>query len=188
MNDVEVFFEEELWWPIPGYAAVYDASTHGGIRSWLDLTSPPGQGLRSCATIPHLLTPYVGGDNRPMVNLRWPNGRYQARDVARLVLLTFRAYPGAPYLACHRNDCPRDNRLANLYWGTPVQNGHDAVRNGRLPYGTRHCRTILTPEQVRQARQLRATGQSWTRLAAHLGQKASTIRAAVTGRSWAHLD
>lgn len=53
-------------------------------------------------------------------------------SIARLMLLTYVGPPpkDRPW-ALHRNDVRADNKLSNLYWGTPQDNMADAIRNGR---------------------------------------------------------
>jgi hypothetical protein len=54
--------------------------------------------------------------------------------VHRLVALTWipNDDPVNKTLVLHRNDEKSDNKLDNLYWGTPKQNAIDAIKNGRL--------------------------------------------------------
>jgi len=37
-------------------------------------------------------------------------------------------------LVCHKDDNPYNNDIDNLYWGTKVDNGLDASRNGKLAH------------------------------------------------------
>jgi len=53
--------------------------------------------------------------------------------IHQLVALAFHSdtwFDGA--IVCHKDDVPSNNRADNLYWGTLVDNGQDASKNGRL--------------------------------------------------------
>ena len=63
----------------------------------------------------------------------------------RLVLEAFDGPCPEGYQGCHKNGDPSDNRIENLYWGTPRDNGADATRHGR----TRARAAKLTEDQVR---------------------------------------
>lgn len=56
-------------------------------------------------------------------------GRETRRGVHILVLEAFVGPRPEGHWGLHRNDVPDDNRVENLYWGTPGQNGADSVAN-----------------------------------------------------------
>lgn len=71
----------------------------------------------------------------------------------RLLLTTFVREPKEGEIACHRNDNSFDNRLENLYWGTPKQNTHEMIKNGRGYFpgagiGEKHPRVKLKDQEV----------------------------------------
>lgn len=61
------------------------------------------------------------------------DGKIHRVRVHRLVLSAWRGACPDGMDGLHRNDDRDNNSLSNLYWGTPTQNGHDAVRNGVHP-------------------------------------------------------
>ena len=81
-----------------------------------------------------------------------------------------------------------DNRVCvnpgHLFLGTREDNASDRDAKGRLPVREHHPSAKLTWHQVRQARELRREGWSWSRLAARFGVEFSTIRRAVLGMTW----
>lgn len=76
------------------------------------------------------------------------DGKMKKTPVHRLVLKTFTGKEPRGLLACHINGIPTDNRIENLYWGTPKQNSADMVRMGRQYKGEQHWHTRLTDKQV----------------------------------------
>lgn len=148
---------EEIWRPIPGYAAQYEVSNHGRVRS---LRHGKVRVLSCWATATGHLKVRVGG--------RKTNGKY----VHQLVLLAFVGPRPEGMVTRHLDGNPADNRPQNLAWGTQSENNYDAVRHGthaeaRLTHclrghafseenthvhnGTRFCRTCAR-ERMRRVR------------------------------------
>ncbi len=121
-------------------------------------------------------------------------GKYRAisvngnvRQVHRLVLEAF-VGPCPPGQQCrHLNDIPSDNRLENLRWGTPKENGEDRVRNGGAVWGEDHHKAIHTEDDVIEMRRLWNAGLSLPDLAKRFNTNRTTVHAAVTGRNWPHI-
>lgn len=125
----------ETWLPAPGYED-YEVSDQGQVRSlerfvrsrWGTPKPQKGRVLRQS-----------------------PQGRYRVvtlyRDqkpkmflVHRLVLLTFAGPCPDGQEGLHFDDDPTNNRLTNLRWGTPGENSHDCIRNGKHPkVNITHC-------------------------------------------------
>lgn len=122
--------QPEVWRPIP-FAPGYEVSDVGRVRCWLaprtgaTLTTP--RDIRGAD--------YFGYRNM-FIHVRGVTSR--VFGVHRLVLFAFRGDPpaGKPF-ACHRDGNPANNRLENLYWGSPADNAADAVRHGRYPHRQR---------------------------------------------------
>ncbi len=81
---------------------------------------------------------------------------FPGRQSKALHIMLLEAFVGPRpdgYQACHRNDVATDNRLTNLYWGTPSENTLDLVRNGRH-HSTKktHCPAghEYTPENIKR--------------------------------------
>ena len=125
----------ERWAPIPGYEG-YEASTHGGVRS--------DRGTLSTTLNPEF--------DREQVTL-WNKGQPRTWYVHALVLMAHRGLPVGDQEACHRDGHHRDNRLANLRWGTRSENQREKVR-----HGSRGGPQKLTLEQVAAIRAARAAG------------------------------
>lgn len=85
--------------------------------------------------------------------------------VHRAVLLAFIGPPAPGEEACHGDDDPSNNALANLRWDTRLANVHDKARNGRIPCGESKPGARLTTADVlairRDARPSRAVGRDY---------------------------
>ena len=86
---------------------------------------------------------------------------------------------------CHNPPCCNPIHLAV---GTHRDNKHDSVRAGRHAAGERQSRAKLNDGAVREARELRTTGITWSALARHFGVSPGTIRAAVVRKRWSHVE
>lgn len=73
--------------------------------------------------------------------------------VHRLVLRAFVGEPVGGQLARHLDGNPENNRVSNLAWGTPADNGEDAARHGSQR-GSSNPRSKLTEQDVYAIRAL----------------------------------
>ena len=120
---------EEEWRPVVGYEGFYSVSSEGRVRSE-DRVVFSSTGPRRFKG--RVLTPIKNG-NHLSVNLSARDTSRKPHLVHRLVLTAFEGPCPPGKEGCHRNDVGSDNRLENLYWGTPSENMLDRVRNGRHP-------------------------------------------------------
>lgn len=122
---------DEHWLPVAGYPA-YEVSDHGRVRS-IDRIGFSRWGTERKFRGRMLSLALIGGTpaHYPACTL-YRDGKGKQVMVHTLVLETFVGpRPEAGMHGCHRDDNPQNNNLENLYWGTPFENGQDALRNGR---------------------------------------------------------
>jgi len=106
--------EHESWNPIPGYEGIYEASTHGRIRS-VDRTDWKGR-LRSGRVLS------MNSQNGPRVVQMCSNGKIAVVTVARLVLLAFSGEaPSGKHRAFHLDGDPWNDHRTNLAWVLPTE-------------------------------------------------------------------
>lgn len=130
----------ERWLPVPGYPG-YEVSDQGRVRS-LDREVRSRWGTPKTLKGRILAQVMVGGtDGRYHACTLFRDGNRKQTTVHVLVLETFVGpRPAAGMHGCHRDDDPANNRLKNLYWGTPRQNARDMVNNGGCPKSRiTHC-------------------------------------------------
>lgn len=155
----------ETWASIPGFEH-YQASTHGRIRGANGILKPQ-------------VNPRTGRDG---VSL-WSKNEPKTLPVHRLVLLAHRPDAPAGTEACHRNGDKRDNRLANLRWGTRSENQREKVR-----HGSRGGPQRLVPDQLQAIHSARKSGLTQQAVADQLGISRPLVSMIESGRVWSVPD
>lgn len=124
----------EEWRPIPGYEGLYEVSNWGNARSLDRVVTLYNGG--SYVRSGQLLKQRPAASDGYMI-VRLPRGW------AKVHVLVLEAFVGPRpdgYVACHYDDNPTNNHIANLRWDTKSANGKDAVRNGRNALANKtHC-------------------------------------------------
>ncbi len=137
---------DEIWQDIPGYSGMYQASTHGRIRS-VDRVA-----MRKHRHGGHAEWHYKGRilQARPKESghLNVSLGAHNTKKVHRLVLETFVGFCPMGMECLHIDGNPANNRIENLRWGTRFENKADERKHARL-YGRRQGSTWLTVEIIR---------------------------------------
>ncbi|UAK38469.1 NUMOD4 motif-containing HNH endonuclease [Gordonia bronchialis] len=125
----------EDWRPVVGFEGRYEVSSHGRVRhvpvigAWPN-SSPGGNRLRKVGRpLNERGSLDVRGYRR--VGLTNRAGCHRQRMVHILVLEAFVGPRPKGAWGLHRNGDSDDNRIENLYWGTPRENALDRVRHGR---------------------------------------------------------
>ena len=117
----------ERWKPVVGYEGLYEVSDQGRVKSFYK--SATGK-IRQPVDDTH-------GYWDLMLS---KNGTSKHHKVHWLVLEAFVGPRPQGYYGCHKNDVRKDNRLENLYWGTPKENSRDTLQNGgHLSTKQTHC-------------------------------------------------
>jgi hypothetical protein len=107
--------------------------------------------------------------------------------VHRAVLLAFVGPPPIPSdEGRHLDGNPAHNHLANLAWGSRLQNVADKQRHGTQPSGERAVTAKLTAAQVREIRSLHGL-LSLRQLAVRYGVSHTAIRRSALGIKWRNV-
>lgn len=88
------------------------------------------------------------------------------------------------HMVCHSCDNPPCVNPAHLFIRLPRDNSADMAAKDRSTFGERNNTTWLTEDQVRQIRQLMASGTKQRDIAAKYGIGQQTVSAIATGRTW----
>jgi NUMOD4 motif/HNH endonuclease len=169
------FDEPERWLPIEGYEGMYEVSDLGRVRS-LPRFHAGGRILKP-------------GHAGPVANVGLSrDGRSRTYSVHTLVMRAFVGPCPEGHEVCHGPAGRRDNRLANLSYGTKSKNnGEDKRRDGTLLVGVLNPGAILTDEIVRECRTRAAAGESCSALAREFGVEGTAALKAVEGTTWVHV-
>src|SRR5690554_3945556 len=120
-----------IWKRIPGFKD-YEASRDGRIRSVTREVLYKKNGvLKSKKFKGRILKPCPNKDGYLVVSLCARKGRNVSKYVHELIAITFHGPRPEGMQILHGNDIKKDNRAANLRYGTKFENYLDAVKNGR---------------------------------------------------------
>lgn len=170
-------YPDEIWKAIPGWEGFYSVSNIGRLRSEArSIVRRDGHPksyktriMRPCASKGYYLLSL------------YKNGRGKRFFVHQLVLMAF-VGPCPEGMECrHLNGSPGDNRLENLAWGTPKENGGDRIRHGTSK--NQGGLVKLTLDDVREIRRRAALGEKPLKLSAAFDIHVSVIRGIVYGRT-----
>lgn len=182
---------KEIWRPIVGYAG-HEVSNLGRVRS-LDrvitfrrIDGHSHEDIEiNCALKGKILRPDISNRGYPRIMLK---SKGHHLSVHKLVLEAFRGPCPEGHEACHANDIKADNRLSNLSWGTPSQNQHDAIRNGKSQVGELKPNAKLKNSQISEIRLKLENNGCIAHIARNYGVSESAIRNIKLGKSWRHTQ
>jgi len=95
--------------------------------------------------------------------------------------------PNDTMMGLHIDDNKLNNHVDNLKWGTFQDNMDDRVRNGKQKQGVRVWTAKLTPEEVREIRDLHRV-MGYRRIAKLYGIKSNTVMYCVKRISWKGVE
>ena len=173
----------ERWLAVVGFEGFYEVSDFGRVRS---LDRVVYHGTRPWRLKGKILAQLPNSRGYICVVLS-REARSAQVPVHRLVGEAFLG-PRPPGMETrHGPGGKADNRLANLSYGTPLQNQRDRWRDGTSVVGTGNGRAKLTEDLARECRARYAAGMSLAALAREYGVYNTTIQKVVTGQTWKHV-
>lgn len=162
----------KLWKDIEGFEGLYKISKNGVIRTIKRQGSKGG-----------FKKTRIGDTGYYQVWLSKPGCRKE-RKVHRLVAQAFIPNPDNKPFVCHMDGNKLNNKISNLYWGTPSENIADKVRHGTSQHGERNARAILTKNQVIAIKEIYKNHKSPKDIAIILGVTNHNVNAVVYGYNW----
>lgn len=107
--------------------------------------------------------------------------------VHKAVLQAFVGVRPDGMVARHLDGDQKNNKLSNLVYGTPAENGADKIRHGTTAKGERNGRAKLSEAQALDIIQLLKNGVSRSEVMRIYGIGDSTVGSIGAGRIWKHL-
>jgi len=171
---------KEIWKDVAGYEGFYQVSNRGRI-----MRVAGGKG----ATIGRILIPVLNRHTGYLRVTLCRNGKRSCLYVHRLVAETFLKKPSPDHDEVnHKSGNKHHNGIENLAWVTGLENSRHASEHGLNAHGEAHGCSRLTRQQVRQIRQLYATGDYLQRdLGDMFGVHQAHIGDIVRGDRWKHV-
>jgi len=179
--------EQEMWKDIPEFEGRYAISNMGRAKS-LERDVPYAtiylQHRSEC-----ILALSFTDDGYPRINLYQERSKHFVRKIHQLVLEAFVGPCPEGMEARHLNGNKLDNRLANLTWGTRLENMRDRKEQGGYDLrGEKHPSNKLTDKQVIEIRKMHASGKLTHRAIANKYNVCrSTITCILRGKTWSHI-
>lgn len=161
----------EIWKPAPQFEDLYEVSSEGRVRNKRG----------------HVLKARLSNCGYERVALS-RNCAYTHLSVHRLVLTTFCGVP-EPDIECRHLDGNRsNNRLANLQWGTRLENAQDRINHGRQVRGSQVAIAKLNERKVQIIKWLLASGtMTQQKIAKLFGVNQTKISSINVGDTWRHV-
>jgi hypothetical protein len=136
----------------------------------------------------YIRSPYVGASGYPMVLLSLRERR-ENHLVHRLVARAFLGEPPtSEHEVAHGNGNRRDNRLENLRWATPKENGEDKVLHGSTACGERNGNARLPNDDAEALLADRRAGLTQRALAKKYGISQAQVWNIVHGKQRRHPE
>ena len=160
----------EVWRLVVGWERAYSVSSQGAVWSH----------HREM-----LLSQIIVNRGYHAVNL-YLKGCKQMRKVHQLVAEAFIGPRPEGCWCLHLDDDKANNRVENLYWGTPTENSRDCMRNGHRPdqRGSANYNSKLNEADVVQIRHLMAKGCAQAEIARAFGVSRMLITRIKQGKAW----
>lgn len=130
------------------------------------------------------LSPGLGTNGRPCVQLRVVPGVYKTQYVHVLVCEAFHGKRPPKMEASHKNGNKLDNRAVNLCWEDRSTNLRRRDAHGTHDKGFNNSRAVLTPESLEKIYSLRESGHTQQAIADELNVSRTTISRVLNGHRY----
>jgi hypothetical protein len=170
--------KEEIWKSLADYDGIYEVSSHGRIRSL-----PRKHGKRNKSIL------------KPVDNTRYyqyhlsKNSESKFLLAHRLVASAFIPNPENKPQVNHINGNGKDNRVENLEWATPSENGLHSYSLGlsKIVRGEKVNGAKLKEDHVLKIRELGKSSLTHGEIASMFGVQRRTVGDIINYKRWAWL-
>lgn len=166
---------QERWADIEGFNGKYKISDKGRVKSMK---------RRKAKILKSFLT-----GSTPYPTIALCNGTKKNFKIHRLVARYFVENPSGNIYVNHKDGNKSNNIYSNLEWCSASENAKHAYATGLkvAPAGEKHYRSKLKEKDIRQIRELRASGKTQNWLAEKFNVSRRNIRAIINSCSWKSL-
>lgn len=166
-----------IWKDVVGYEGLYQVSNTGLVKSL----------VRKGRTQEIVMSPKNKKKGYKEVTLYKDNNKSSV-TIHQLVAQAFIPNPNNYNCVLHKDDCPPNNHMDNLMWGTLGDNNKDRTNKGRQAKGEKHGRAVLTEQDVLAVRELRSkTGWGSPKISKYLGLSANAVGGVLYNNKWKHV-
>ena len=174
----------EIWKVIPGFEGYYEASDMGRIRGIDRIIETTGKKAHTRLIKSRVLKFSLSHGYHSYV--LWVNHKQTTIRSHVAVAYAFLGDRPSGMYVCHANGDRSDNRLANVYYGTPKQNSDDAARHGTRPIGESCSASKLKATDVVNIR-AKAKSISQRKICEEFGISRAQASRVINGVHWSHL-
>ena len=175
--------KEEVWKDIPGYENLYQASTHGRIKSLPKEWNCGNNTKRKHSG--KILSQSI--NSTKYFNVRIKDKFYLTH---RLIALTFILNPENRPEVNHKDGNKLNNCVDNLEWNTRIENQRHAIKNELVIglKGVKNGRVKLNEAQVLEIRERYKLGEkNYSNLALDYNVSSSAIKWIIIRKNWKHI-
>ena len=174
------------WKPVPGHEKIYEVSSEGVVRSLARVVrvavSAQSRNGYNRPVRERILKPVLS--NGYQFVCLWSNHIPRQVSVHVLVAEAFIGNRPSGYYVCHRDGNRANNKLDNIYYGTPSDNVEDMRRHGTMAVGENAGAAKLSTADVEVILELRGK-VSQSVLARRFGVRQPQISRIQAGVRWA---
>jgi hypothetical protein len=164
----------EVWKSIPEYEGLYEASTHGRIRSCYAKTG----WKKAIGKAKYILKPNLVRGNYHAVNV-WKDGKCKYAKVHRLVASAF--FGPSDLCVNHKDGNKINNSVSNLEWVSISENTRHAIHVLKVPM---QLSNKLSLSDVLAIKRRLKRGEYQRVIAQSYGVKQAAISDIATGKTW----
>lgn len=145
----------EIWKPVPGYGANYEASSLGRVRSKARVVT------KFCGFLGRVINQEYSSkiltgksskkDGYIRLHISVDAKKFNVA-AHKMVLLAFQGRCPYGMEGCHNNGIPSDNKPSNLRWDTHFNNNQDRKKHGRYAKRENHPMAKLFPNEIEEIR------------------------------------
>jgi hypothetical protein len=174
----------EEWRAVAAYEGLYEVSNIGRVKSIPRRV--PKLGGKLYTVTGRILKQVVKASSGHMRVYLSKEGRLTTFYVHRLVAVAFLGSIPRGFIVCHKVNDPTDNRVSNLYYGTPLDNQKDRIKDRTDLRGSACSWSKLSETDVYAIKSAVSNGIKQIDIARTYGVSAALVCNIVNKKVWKH--